>query len=302
MNIEVITLDENFELAQNIAHACDASIHLAKTQHFADGEVRISLDNYEQFTGKNVLLVQSTYRPVVHTILAVAFLAHELKNAGAQKIIGVVPYFGYSRQEASDIPSKPGNAAVVAQLFEGAGFDNLVTVELHTEKIINFFSIPVINLRLIETIVQHIKNNFDSLDGVCLVAPDKGAQSWVKTIAQQIGIGYFTFTKERLSADEVRITGRIGKCIGTKAIILDDIISTGGTALRACDELLKLGFKHVYGYFVHPVFARDARERIEKSLFKKIFVSNTIPLVEPAGGKVVVFDVTAALVASIKNI
>ena len=301
MNIEVITLDERTQLAHSIAGQFNAPCCVAQVEQFADSEIRVSLPHPERFTGKTVLLVQSTSMPVQQNVLAVAFLAHELKNAGAQKVIGVIPYFGFSRQEASDIPGKPGQAQVVALLFEAAGMDVMITVELHTDQVESFFSIPITNVRLIDVIAQHIKSNFATLEGICLVAPDEGACDWVESIAKKLDAGSFTFTKKRYAKDATRIVGKKGECIGTTAIIIDDIIATGGTAFQACDELLQFGFQKVYGYFVHPVLAGDARVQVEKSTFEKIFVSNSIPLGRPVGGKVDVFDITNAIVSYIRQ-
>jgi len=301
MNIEVITLDERTKLAHSIAEQFNVSCCVAQVEQFADSEIRVSLTHPEQFAGKTVLLVQSTNMPVQQNVLAVAFLAHELKNAGAQKVIGVIPYFGFSRQEASDIPGKPGQAKVIALLFESSGIDAIVTAELHTDQVKSFFSISIINIRLIDVITQHIKSNFETLEGMCLVAPDEGASDWVESIAKKLGVGSFTFTKKRYAKDATRIVGKKGECIGTTAIIIDDIIATGGTAFQACDELLTFGFKKVYGYFVHPVLAGDARVKVEKSIFEKVFVSNSIPLDQLADSKVDTFDITNAFVSHIRQ-
>ena len=301
MNIEIVTLSEKTRLAFDIAREFGAPCSVAQVEQFADSEIRISLTHPEQYVGKTVLLVQSTNMPVQQNVLAVAFLTHELKNAEAQKVIGVIPYFGFARQEASGIPGKPGQAQVVAYLFEASGMDAVIAVELHTKQIESFFSIPVINVSLIEVIVQHIKANFETLKDTCLVAPDEGAHDWVTAIAKKLNLGSFTFTKERYAKDKTRVVGRKGRCIGTTAIIIDDIIVTGGTAFHAADELPNLGFKKVFGYFVHPVFARDVRKKVENGRFEKIFVSNTIPIAQPAGGKVEVFDITHTIVSSINN-
>ncbi len=301
MNIEVITLDERTKLAHSIAEQFNVPCCVAQVEQFADSEIRVSLAYPEQFAGKTVLFVQSTSMPVQQNVLAVAFLAHELKNAGAQKVIGIIPYFGFSRQEASDILGKPGQAQVVALLFEAAGIDAMIMAELHTDQVESFFSIPIINVRLIDVIAQHIKSNFETLEGMCLVAPDEGARDWVESIAKKLGVGSFTFTKKRYAKDATRIVGKKGECIGTTAIIIDDIIATGGTAFQACDELLTFGFQKVYGYFVHPVLAGDARAKVEKSAFEKVFVSNSIPLGQSAGGKLDIFDITNALVSHIRQ-
>ncbi len=299
MNVVVLAGNEGNRIAEEIARQLQIKLIVPQVDHFADGELHVSLAYPSYFVDRVVLLVQSTSMPVNEHLLQILFLTHELKNIGAKKIRGVIPYFGYSRQEASDVSGKPGQAALVADMLQAAGLDSLVTVELHTPVIESFFSIPVINVRVTDIIVHHIQQQFDSLDNVCLVAPDKGAQNRVKAIAQQLGIGFLTIIKERYAPDEVRITKTIGTCRGTTAIIIDDIIATGSTVLQAVDKLESMGFKQLYGYFVHPVFAGDAFEKIIASRLQKIFVSNTIPL-QQQNTKVEVFDVSKAVIAAIK--
>jgi len=251
MNAVVLAGDKDNTIAQKIARQLQVKLIVPHVCYFADGELHVSLSNPSSFIDKIVFLVQSTSMPVNENLLQVLFLTHEVKNAAAKTIIGVIPYFGYSRQEASDILGKPGQAATVVKMLEVAGMDSLLTVELHAPVIESFFSIPVLNVHVTDIIVQHIYKQFNSLDKVCLVAPDKGAQKRVQAIAQKLGIGFLTVVKERYASDKVRITKTIGMCSGITAIIIDDIISTGNTALQACDKLVTMGFENLYGYFVH---------------------------------------------------
>jgi len=300
MDVVVLAGDRDNAIAQKVALQLQAKLVVPHVRRFADGELHVSLPYPSSFIDKIVLLVQSTSMPVNENLLRILFLTHELKNAAAKKIVGIVPYFGYSRQEASDIPGKPGQAAAVAKMLKVVGIDSLLTVELHTPVIESFFSIPVFNLHVTDIIVEHIQKQFDSLDKVCLVAPDKGAQKRVQAIAQKLGIGFLTIIKERYAPDEVRITKTIGMCSGTTAIIIDDIIATGGTVLQACARLGAMGFKNLYGYFIHPVFADNSFEKIIASRLQKVFVSNTIPL-QKQNVKVEVFDVSQVVTTAIEQ-
>src|SRR5271170_4454285 len=143
MSFELISLNKHDNLVQAVARKLAVQVHEPCIDYFADGELEISLKNPTFFYNKTVVLIQSTGQPVHEHIMQVAFLAHELKNAGVRKIIGVLPYFGYSRQEKSKIVGSPGSAQVIAQLLERAGIDELISVELHTPLLYNFFSIPV---------------------------------------------------------------------------------------------------------------------------------------------------------------
>lgn len=301
MDVEIITLDDKADLAQRISSFFKKELLVPKIERFADSEVRVTLENPSLFVDKTVLVIQSTHAPVIEQSVEVAFLMQELKNAECSRIIGVIPYFGYSRQEKSDIAGKPGHAALFAKLFENAGLDAFVTVELHDAIIETFFSIPVRNVLVHEIIAAHIKQQVGTLEGVCLIAPDKGAQAYVHTIAQRLGAGMIVFSKERFAADKTRIVGKSGSCRGKTAIIIDDILDTGGTALNVCKELQQLGFQNIFGYFVHPVFSKDAQERIERSIFTKVFVSNTIP-VRSRLHKIGIFDVSAPIIEAINQL
>ncbi len=301
IDIEIVSLHDDTGLSRSIANQFSKEVIFPELQKFADGEMRVVLKDPAACANKTVLLVQSTCQPVHETILAVAFLAHELANAGAKKVIGVLPYFGYCRQEKSDIPDKSGPAAVIAKLLESVGLDSIITVELHTATIKDFFSIPIHNVILYDLIAQHIQQHFTTLENICFIAPDKGAQERVQAIAQRCNAGVLVFHKERLSIDKTCVVGRSGQCVGETAIIIDDIIDTGGTALNVCNELVALGFKNIYGYFVHPVFSGDALKKIEASPFTKVFVSNTIALPR-ASAKVAVFDISRELLERIEKL
>jgi ribose-phosphate pyrophosphokinase len=302
MAFECITLTRT-NLAERIAKQLDHTLHEATFQQFADGELNVTLKNPELFHRKTVLIIQSTGHPVNEHVLGLSFLAQELKNAGAQRIIAIIPYFGYARQERSVIPGKPGHAALVAQLFEGAGIDELFSVELHDTRIMKLFTIPVHNISIAPLIAQHINELIKHNRTTCLVAPDKGAADYVDFIARQVGLGTLTFSKERFGADQTRVTGLDGSCHGTNGIIIDDIIATGGTAINVCNALPERGFKDIYGYFAHPVLAGPALERIASSAFKTVFVANTLPLsdIAQASPKIKIFDVSNVIVSAVKR-
>ena len=292
---------ESSPLAQKIADGCGAELHQARFRTFADGEISVTLPDHDALAGKTVFIVQSTGDPVNKLTLGVAFLAHELKNAGAARVVAVLPYLGYARHDQSSVLGKVGNIAVIAQLFQGAGIDELITVDLHEPSVIDSFSIPVHNVQVASLIAQHIESQRKSMQSTCLIAPDHGASEYVQKVADTVGVGTIIFSKERFAADQTRTLGHEGHCSGTTAIILDDIIATGGTAVNVCNALPALGFKNVYGYFVHPVLAGPALERIAESAFLKIFVSNTLSLSKEAleSPKIEVFDVSAILIDTI---
>jgi ribose-phosphate pyrophosphokinase len=301
MNVELITLTHEFELAHMVGRALGRPVHVPRIDHYADGELSICLESPQQFAGKTVFLIQSTGHSIHTMLCATAFVIHELKNAGVLKIIGVLPYFGYSRQEKSESTGGVGNAAVIAQLLQGAGMDELVCVELHTPRVKDFFSIPVHSIALSSFLANHICQQQFFSKNICLVAPDAGARDRVMHIASMLGVEYMVFKKERYGADATRICARGGQRTGGTAIIIDDIIDSAGTAIGACKQLEAMGFTDIYGYFVHPVLAGDAIKKLKLSAFKKIFVSNTLNIVQQLD-TIEVFDIHNQLVELIKQL
>ncbi len=274
----VVALTDQTQLAARVAQQLNLPLVLCPPTKFSDGEVHVALEDPSRFRGQTVVLVQSTCAPVSETTLLVPFLVHELKNAGAVRVIGVIPYLGYSRQELSKATGKSGSGWVVAQMLERAGLDELFILELHEPALKDFFTIPVHDMLARDAIAQHIRATVPDLKSVCIVAPDEGAHSMATEIAKPLGASTMVFQKERYAQDKTRLLGHTGAGDGTIAIIVDDIIDTGGTAINVCDALKRQGFEKVFGYFVHPVLSGNASEKIEKSGFDTVFVSNSIPV------------------------
>ncbi len=304
MNYEFIALQKT-DLAQKIAMAFNQPLHQVPLMTFADGELNIVLKNPEQYAKKTVIIIQSTGHPVNQLVLDIAFLAHELKNAGASKVIAVIPYFGYSRQAKSNVNAdKSGCLAVIAQLFENAGIDEIVTIDVHDGEMQHLFSIKCHNLSVQPFIAAHKENQNLARTNACLIAPDEGIGSYVKMIADKIGMGMVNFHKERFAPDQTRIITSNGECKGTIGIVIDDIIATGGTAINVANALAADRYQSIYGYFIHPVFAADAGDEIKKSVFKTIYVGNTIPLpiALQDNPKIKQFDVSPVIINALKKI
>ena len=303
MNFELVSLEQT-ELAKKISKNLNKELQVPLFQQFADGEINIVLKDPTLFAHKVAVIIQSTGISVNEHTLAVAYCAHELKNAGAYKVIAVIPYFGYGRQERSTIPGKSGHAAVVAKLLEGAGIDEIIAVELHEPSLADLFSIPLHNIRLQDTIAQQIKQRFKFIESVCIIAPDRGAQPYVQEIAHELGLPMLVFEKERYGKDKTRIISHEGESGKKVGIIVDDIIATGGTAVEVCNMLHAQGFNAIYGYFVHPVLAGPALIRLKESHFAKIFVGNTLPLSAEACETELIesFDVSDAIIEKLQEL
>ncbi len=301
MDFECITLNSS-ALAASITEQCGKILHYAYITRFADGETQVTLDNPDFWQNKHAVIIQATYPNPQEQTLHVAFLAHELKNAGCAQVTAIIPYFGYSRQEKSHISGKCGPAYVIAQLLQTAGIDQVLTVEAHTPILKDFFTIPFYSLSLVDVITQHIKQHIDLSHGVSLIAVDKGAHNRAQAIADKLGCNVIQFTKERYAQDKTKTISISGEFNTSTAIIVDDILDTGGTALQVCEELTKKGVRHIFGYFVHPVLSADALQKIQTSLFEKVFVSNTIDLTAlNPHNKIELFDISTYIAEQLKK-
>jgi len=304
--MKMLTLDASFELARVVARACGVSCLHPNIITFADGENEIRLPDPEYYRDEHVVIIQSTSPPVNERCMQLAFTIHALKNAGARTITAIIPYLGYSRhEESAQFSGMPGEAGVIAGLFEVAGLDRLCTVALHSGDVADFFSVPVVNHKLSAFIAEHIMGNLAACgvagpEQLCLVSPDAGGADRVRAIAQRIGCSFSVFSKVRYGPDKTRLesTGVLDR--SKTVIIIDDIIDTGGTIVHAADALHGRGVKTIFAWAVHPVFSANALERIDRSCIKSVFVTDSIPC-EYSSKKIEVVSIAQVLVTMLRE-
>lgn len=301
MSYELVAF-KNTDLAQRIAQQLHKELYVVPIRQFADGELDIHLAEVERYANKAVVLIQSTGGRVNEHTLAISFLAHTIKQAGATKVIAVIPYLGYSRQDRI-FEGKPGNMHVIAKLFEQAGIDEIITVALHAKDVMNFFSIPVTDIALHTKIAHLIQKHFSDKQDICLVAPDKGAHFYVRKMAHEIGVGTIICNKERFAADRVRLLDCAIDCEGTVGVMVDDIISTGGTLTNVSRLLTEKGYRNLAAYVVHPILAGDAIERLRAAGVQTLWVSNSMPIASEykAIPFISVFDISEDIVSVLKK-
>lgn len=303
-DFEIIALDEVFSLARNIAKYFEKKLYIPTVVRFADGECNVFLTKEDvTFKDKAVIIIHSTSEPVNDNLIKLLFLIGQVKALGVNKVHVIVPYFGYSRQSEGENGQRYGNAKIVAKTIEAAGADSVASVEIHKKILESFFTVPFCDIGIDSVMADHIQNNFSDITNICLVAPDSGAQERVATIASMLHIPAVFFSKKRYGIDQVEIIGMHGECDQRIAIIIDDIISTGGTAMKVADILLGNGALQLYGYFIHPVLAGKAAQFIEASTFEKIYVSNSIYLSpQEQVTKIEVFDISVALLKYVQGL
>jgi len=301
-NIIFFSLDKEFELAYNLAEKCNKKVIIPEIAHFSDSEMRVELPEDIDVSGISAYIIYSTVDPVNRSYMKLFFLADLLKRKGARKVHAVIPYIGYSRQCGCKKSEGIGHAKIIAKLIECSGVDSVTACEIHDNTLKSFFDIPFKNILLRRCIAEHIKENFLDLKDCVLVAPDKGARSRVEDVAKLLSIEAIFFSKQRINESEVDVLATGSDCSAKKAIIIDDIINTGGTAIQVAHKLKQQGMQNIYAYFVHPVLSGNVIENLKKSPINKVFVANTVELQEREKiDKIQVLDVSEVLFKYLKD-
>lgn len=269
----------NQPLAEKIAEELKISLAACETVRFADGEVRVRM--VENVKDQVCAVLQSLSPPVDSNLMELCQFGQLLKKAGAKKIVAVVPYLGYARQDKAHREGEAVSSAIVAKIIETFGFTDVITLDLHSVEVVNFYKIPTLSLSALETFAQFIDSHRDDFGGGDLViaAPDEGARNKAEELAKILEVDWAIFKKERdlEKPDEIKpkMTGQ-GEIKGKEVIIIDDIVSTGGTAITCSQKCLGMGAFHVFLMATHAVFTRGEPQFWQNSPLEKIYISDSI--------------------------
>jgi ribose-phosphate pyrophosphokinase len=272
----------NPELAQELSARLGVPLMPVKIGSFNDGEVAIQL--MENVRNSEVYIIQPTSMPVNDNLMQLLLLISACRRASASRVIAIVPYYGYARQDRKERSRVPISAADVAKLMESMGVDRVCCVDLHCGQIQGFFGprTPVDNLWASTIALQYFKSRVDA-DNVVVVSPDAGGVARAKLFkdgleAVDMHPTLAVIIKQRVKAGEVGQTDLVGSVRDCDVIIVDDMIDTAGTLCAAANELKQFGAKRVFAFATHGLFNNPAAERIEKSALEEVVTSNTIPL------------------------
>jgi ribose-phosphate pyrophosphokinase len=270
---------ESRYLAEKIAVSYGIALGDSSVLEFSDGEFQPSFN--ESIRGCTVFIVQSTFPPT-DNLMELLLMIDAARRASAYKVIAVMPYFGWARQDRKDRPRVSIGAKLVANLLCAAGVDRVVTMDLHADQIQGFFDVPVDHLYASGIFVPYIKKLAEegkiSLDNLAFAAPDMGGAKRVNAYAQHFGVPMIISHKQRSGANKIGSMTAIGEVRGKDVIILDDMIDTAGTITMAADMLKRKGAKSVRACTTHPVLSGDAYNKIKKSKLCEVIVTDTIPL------------------------
>ena len=270
------------ELGSRIAERLGVVPTDAGLKTFSDGEVYCRYE--ESIRGADIFIVQSVCGSeregltVNDALMELLLMVHAAKHASAHRIIAVTPWYGYSRQDKKSAPREPISARLVAELLEVAGIDRLVTMDLHAGQVQGFFSRPVDHMTAMPILTQFVQDRMSEEEELVIIAPDAGRVKLVRKFAQKVGAPYALLEKERPAQQVAEIGYVIGDVKDKTAVIVDDIVDTGGTLGAAAKTVLDEGANKVYAVATHGVFSGSAFEVLEASPLAGIVVTDTVPL------------------------
>ncbi|MBT5439327.1 ribose-phosphate pyrophosphokinase [Crocinitomicaceae bacterium] len=275
MGVKIFAGRASQHMAEHVAKAYGTSLGSVKVNVFSDGEFQPSLE--ETVRGQDVFIVQSTMPPT-ENLFELLLLIDAAKRASARKIIAVIPYFGFARQDRKDKPRVAIGAKLSANMLMAAGIDRIMTMDLHADQIQGFFEVPVDHLYASTLFLKEIEK-MDS-QNLVIAAPDVGGAKRANSYSKKLNCGLALCHKNRKKANEIAEMTVIGEVSGKDVVIIDDMCDTAGTLTKAADLLMGKGAKSVRAFCTHAVLSGPAYERINNSKITELIVTDTIPMTQ----------------------
>ena len=255
--MKIFTGNANPELAKAICEYLDQPLGDAVVRDFSDGEIMVEIA--ENIRGSDVFVIQPTCKPVNKNLMEMLILIDALKRASAWRVTAVIPYYGYARQDRKVTPRAPITAKLVADLLTVAGADRILALDLHASQIQGFFNVPVDHLYAAPVLLEYLKSL--DLDDVVIVSPDAGGVERARAFAKRLGAGLAIIDKRRDGPNVSKVMHIIGDVKGKPAIVVDDMIDTGGTLVQGLEALEDAGAGPIFATATHPVFSGPALKR-----------------------------------------
>ena len=297
--LRIFTGNSNIGLVQRISEQLGTPIGKSIVKSFSDGEINVEID--ESVRGMDVFVIQSICAPTNNNLMELLILIDALKRASAERITAVLPYYGYARQDRKASPRAPISAKLIADLITTAGSSRILTVDLHAGQIQGFFNIPVDHLFAAPVLLDYLKQ---LTNDIVIVSPDAGGVERARAYAKRLDASLAIIDKRRESPNISQVMNIIGDVSGMTAVLIDDIVDTGGTLARAAFALVEKGAKTVYACCTHPVLSGQSVKIISESPIEEMVVTDTIPLREEAkeSPKIKVFSISSLLAEAIRRI
>jgi ribose-phosphate pyrophosphokinase len=283
------------KLAEKIANRFGTKLGKVNISRFSDGEIQPVF--MESIRGDYVFLIQSTFSPS-DNLMELLLMIDAAKRASAYKIVAVIPYYGYARQDRKDKPRVAIGSKLLANILVTAGADRVITMDLHAAQIQAFFEIPVDHLDSSAIFIPYIEQL--KLQNLTFAAPDVGSSNRVREIASYFNAEMVICDKHRKRANEIASMVVIGDVTGRDVVLIDDICDTGGTLAKSAALLIEKGAKSVRALCTHPVLSGKAYENIDQSVLEELVVCDTIPLKQESK-KIKVLSVADLFAIAIRN-
>lgn len=277
VGLKIFSGNSNHRLAESITRYMGIPLGAAMVTSFSDGEIQVEFK--ENVRGMDVFVIQSTCRPVNDNLIELLIMIDALKRASASRVTAVMPYYGYARQDRKVASRAPITAKLVADIITAAGADRVLTIDLHAGQIQGFFDIPVDHLYALPIMAEAIRAELPTNE-CTVVSPDAGGVERARAFAKRLGSNLAIIDKRRSKPNESEVMNVIGDVAGRDAILLDDMVDTAGTLVKAAHALEKAGARNIYAASTHAVLSGQAIERINDSGIRKLYVADTIPTAE----------------------
>jgi ribose-phosphate pyrophosphokinase len=295
----LFTGNANPLLAALVADQLDVRMGDCTVQRFPDGEVSVSLN--ESVRRKDVFLIQPTSPPVNDHLMELLVLADACRRSAASKITAVIPYFGYARADKRGGQRKPIAASMVADLMQAVGIDHVIAVDLHIPQIEGFFRVPVENLSAVPSLCEALRNKLPP--DLVVVSPDSGRVAMATEYAQRLCAPVAVLHKTRVSGTETHVTRVVGDVKGRTCLIIDDMISTGGTIANSVAALVDAGaYPEVFVAATHGLFVENAVENLSHAAIRRIYTADTIKQAEHSGLPIHIVSIAPVIADGIRRV
>jgi ribose-phosphate pyrophosphokinase len=287
-------------LGESIAKHLGVPLGRAHLARFSDGEIWFQIQ--DNVRGADVFVIQPTSPPVNENLMELLVMLDAFKRSSASRITAVLPYYGYARQDRKDKPRVPISAKLVADLLSAAGADRVLTMDLHASQIQGFFNFPVDHLFAAPVIIDYVSRL--KLPRLTIVSPDAGGVERARAYAKRLEASLAIVDKRRDSPNVAEVHHVVGDVEGRTALVVDDIVDTGGTLGKVAEALKHAGAREVLASCSHGVLSGQAMARIEQAPLSRLIVTDSIPPApeERRSGKIVVLSIAELMAKAIRNI
>lgn len=271
--LSIISGRSNKQLAMAAARAAGTELRPCEIRTFSDGELSVEIN--ANVRGHDVFVIQSTSTPGNDHLMELLIIMDALRRSSAERVTAVVPYYGYGRQDRKTKPRVPITAKLVAELLVSSGANRVLTMDLHAGQIMGFFNVPVDNLYARPVMLRYMKDKY-SPDDLVIVSPDAGGVARARAFAKRLNVNLAIIDKRRINPNEVAEMNVVGDVKGKVAVLIDDIVDTGGTLAKGAEALIEAGATEVLACCTHAVLSGAARNNLKNSRLSKLIVTDTI--------------------------